>query len=427
MRRGVGIDFGTTNSALAVALPDGGAELAIFTGDGQRRSTFRSILFFEAESQPGGRPQVVAGPDAVRRYIDAGGKGRLIQSMKSHLASRLFTETNVFGYTYRLADLISAIIRTLRERSEEQFGELGTTVVVGRPAHFSGATTAEDDEFALGRLRAGFQQAGFQDVQFEFEPVAAAYQYERQLDHDELVLIGDFGGGTSDFSLVRLGPSRRGRAQRDQDILGVDGVGIAGDRFDSRIVRHLVAPHLGLGSKYRSAFDQTLPIPLWLYENLERWEHLSFLKSKQTMDLLHRLEFTAEAPERVRALIHLVNDDLGYQLYQSVERTKFRLSEEDTSSFTFSDPPVHITTSAARPQFESWIALQIEALQTCISRLMASCSVTAGDVDTVFLTGGSSFVPAVRRLFADTFGPERIRGGEELTTVARGLALRALA
>jgi hypothetical chaperone protein len=422
MRRGIGIDFGTTNSALAIATPEDGARLATFEDGG---TTFRSILFFEPAHAAGGRPEVTAGPEAVRRYQDAGGRGRLIQSMKSHLASRQFTETNVFGHTYRLADLISSLVRTLRSQAEADLGDLGGFAVVGRPAHFSGADTADDDVFALSRLRAGFQQAGFHDVRFEFEPVAAAYQYERQLDHDELVLIGDFGGGTSDFSLVRLGPHRQ-HCERAGDILGVDGVAIAGDRFDGRIVRHLVAPQLGLGSTYRSAFDQSLPIPLWLYEHLERWEHLSFLKSKPTMDLLHRLEFAAAVPEKIRALLHVINDDLGYQLYQAVEGTKVVLSAQPAGTLDFQDPPVCIAEPLSRPQFEAWIGPQLEALESSITRLLRVCGVTARDVDTVFLTGGSSFVPAVRRIFEQRFGSERIRGGEELTTVARGLALRAL-
>jgi hypothetical chaperone protein len=426
-RRGVGIDFGTTNSALAVACSDGVAELAAFADGEGVTHTFRSILFFDPEAAgSGGRALAVAGPEAVRRYLDVGGRGRLIQSMKSHLATRLFTETSVFGHAYRLADLIAVIIRAIRVQAEACFGELGARVTVGRPAHFSGASTGEDDEFALGRLRAGFQQAGFHDVRFEYEPVAAAYQYEQQLDHDELVLIADFGGGTSDFSLVRLGPSRRDQRGRGGDILGVDGVGIAGDMFDSRIVRAVVAPHLGLGSTYRSAFDQTLPVPLWLYEHVEKWEHLSFLKSKQTMDALTRLQFAADEPEKLAALIHLVNDDLGYQLYRAVERTKFRLSEAETSRFAFRDPPVHIDAAVERPRFESWIEPQLQTIESCVARLLTRCAVAPGDVDTVFLTGGSAFVPAVRRIFAARFGARRLRGGEELTTVARGLALRAL-
>lgn len=427
MRTAIGLDFGTTNSAVAVARSDGSAALASFPDGARRTSTFRSILYFNPETvRPGTRPEGIAGPEAIRSYLAAGGRGRLIQSMKSHLASRLFTDTNLFGFYYTLEDLIAIILRGLRLGAEAQFGTLDATVVVGRPAHYSGAASEADNEFALTRLRAALQQAGFENVTFEFEPVAAAYQYEQQLDHDELVLIGDFGGGTSDFSLIRLGPSARRGGQRRDDILGVDGVPIAGDAFDSTIVRHAVAPSLGLGSTYRTAFDQVLAVPQWLYERLERWEHLSFLKTKQTMETLQRLRFGAADPRKIDALIHLVNDDLGYYLYRAVEHTKFELSELPATTFHFKDPPVTIKRPVQRSEFETWMRPKLDALAACIDRLLTRCNVAPADVDSVFLTGGSSFVPAVRRLFEEQFGADRLRGGEELTTVARGLALRAL-
>lgn len=433
MQRVVGIDFGTTNSAVAVATADGAASLATFpavaaSADRERTTTFRSLLFFDPERLGADRrPRGVAGPEAIRAYLDAAGRGRLIQSMKSHLASRLFTDTNLFGSVFTLEDLIAEMIRELRGAAESQFGNLGVAVTVGRPAHFSGATTEADDTFAVSRLRRAFEQAGFEQVRFEFEPVAAAYQYERQLDHDELVLIGDFGGGTSDFSLIRVGPSARRRGERGSDILGVDGVPIAGDAFDATIVRHAIAPSLGLGSRYRSPFGKVLPVPLWIYERIERWEHLSFLKTRQTMETLHRLRFGAQAPEKIDALIHIVNDDLGYQLYRAVEQTKFTLSAEPTAVFRFDDPPVAIEQSISRGEFDGWIQRRVDALRVCIDRLLKRCNVVSTDIDSVFLTGGSSFVPAVRRLFEHTFGAARVRGGEELTTVARGLALRATA
>jgi len=427
VRIAVGLDFGTTNSAIAVATSDGAAALATFPDGAQHTSTFRSILYFNPDTaRPGIRPEGTAGPAAIREYLAAGGRGRLIQSMKSHLASRLFTDTKLFGFTYTLEDLIAIILRDLRAGAEAQFGRLEAQVVVGRPAHYSGASSTEDDEFAVTRLRAALRQAGFERVSFEFEPVAAAYQYEQQLDHDELVLIGDFGGGTSDFSLIHLGPSARRRDQRRNDILGVDGVPIAGDAFDSTIVRHAVAPSLGLGSTYRTAFDQVLPVPPWLYDRLEKWEHLSFLKTKQTMETLRRLRFGAAEPTKIDALVHLVNDDLGYYLYRAVERAKFELSEQQSSTFEFRDPPVTIERTVQRGEFETWMRPKLDALATCIDRLLTSCAVQPADVDSVFLTGGSSFVPAVRRLFEEKFGPARLHSGEELTTVARGLALRGL-
>jgi hypothetical chaperone protein len=290
--------------------------------------------------------------------------------------------------------------------------------VCGRPARFSGAATPGDDAFAEGRLRAALALAGFDEVVFEYEPVAAALGYQRRLDHEELVLIADFGGGTSDFSLVRLAPTAAA-------IVGVDGVAVAGDAFDGRLIRHLAAPGLGLGAAYRSAFGRLLPVPSWLYECVERWDQLSFLKSRETSELLGRLCHDALEPERIEALRHLVDDELGFQLHAAIERTKHALSTDPEAGYAFRDRPLDFDERVVRAAMEGWIAEALAAIARTVDGLLASHAVARTHVDTVFLTGGSAFVPAVRRLFADRFGAERLRGGAELTTVATGLALRA--
>jgi hypothetical chaperone protein len=212
LRKAIGLDFGTTNSALAIAQPDETVRLAEFNG----AATFRSIIYFEEQDGARtGKLRVVAGPDAIQSYLHAKTPGRLIQSMKSYLASRLFTQTQILGETYDLEDLIGILLRHLRKSAEEQLGDLGTTLVVGRPVHFSGAKDEADDEFAVNRLRAAFRHAGFTDVRFLPEPIAAAYKYQQRLDHEELVLIADFGGGTSDFSLVQL-QAKSSSAERAQ-------------------------------------------------------------------------------------------------------------------------------------------------------------------------------------------------------------------
>jgi hypothetical chaperone protein len=426
MSTAVGLDFGTTNSAVAVATADGSTVLASFAGEGDRPTTFRSVLYFDPEHLASDRkPQALAGPQAIAGYLQADSRGRLMQSLKSHLSSRLFRETYVFGEKYTLEDLIAIILRELRTAAEAQFGDLGGRVVVGRPVHFSGAGSPAEDAFALSRLRTALEQAGFTDIVFEFEPVAAAYEFERQLDHDELILIADFGGGTSDFSLMRVGPGIRCKGRTAEDILGTDGVAIAGDTFDSKIVRHVVAPRLGHGSQYRSAFNRILPVPSWLYTNLERWHYLSFLKSKKTMDMLAELRSQACEPEKLAALIHVIEHDLGYQLYRTVEHTKIELSAQEESALRFRDATLAIEQPVGRDEFERWIGNEIAAIATCIDRLLDRTGVAPPDVSSVFMTGGSSFVPAVRRLFEARFGAARVRTGGELTAVARGLALRA--
>lgn len=423
LRKAFGLDFGTTNSALALAYADGNIELAEF-GAG---STFRSILYFdEDEMSRSGKLRVVAGPDAIQSYLHARTPGRLIQSTKSYLASRLFSQTQIFNQTFSLEELIGTLLRYLRKSAETQFGDLGATLVVGRPVHFSGTRSQADDDFAVERLRKAFANAGFDEVHFLPEPVAAAYKYRQRLDHDELVLIADFGGGTSDFSLVQLKSKHASTTELSEQVIGNDGVGIAGDTFDSKLVRHLVAPLLGLGSEYKSQFGKLLPVPNWLYEHLERWHYLSFLKTRKNMELLKQIRFQALAPEKLDALIDLVDNDLGYRLYQAIEAVKCRLSEQAHGEFLFREVAVEIERSVARSDFEQWIAPEIGAITACVGRLLANCNVAARDVDAIFMTGGSSFVPAIRAIFEKKFPCAAIRASQEFTSVAEGLALHAL-
>ena len=194
------------------------------------------------------------GNDAIRRYLAAAGNGRLVQSLKSFLADRTFESTDIMGETYTLGDLIAPIISALRDAAIAQFGELPPRIVVGRPVHFAAAGNP-DEALARSRLDIAIRRAGWTDVVFEYEPVAAAYDYALRITRDETVLIADFGGGTSDFSVLRLKPrtaAMHGAAR--YEILGNDGVGIAGDAFDGRVMRHLVAPALGRGTKYRSPY-----------------------------------------------------------------------------------------------------------------------------------------------------------------------------
>jgi len=422
--RVVGLDFGTTNSAIAVAGADQQATLASFGDATNRTTSFRSILYFPAKerNQPV-KAETQAGPDAINAYLEADTKGRLILSIKSYLASDLFTTTTINGRPYTLEDLISLILRRLRTAVVDQFGVEAASVVIGRPVRFAGAEKEADERLALERLRVAAELAGFSEVTFEFEPVAAAYQYETQLDHDELVLIGDFGGGTSDFTLAQLGPTRKKNGQNP--VVGTSGVAIAGDTFDSRVMMNLVATKLGLGSKYVS-LGKELPVPVWVYSQLSSWHRTFLLKDPKTMSVLREVKSQATEPEKIAALIQIISDNLGYELYRAVEHTKVELTEKEEAEFLFTYSLVHIKDQLERWRFESWIQPDIQSIAMCVKGLFEQHNVNYKDVGSVFLTGGSSFVPYVRRFFGRTFGPEKLRGGEELTTVAKGLALRAL-
>jgi len=420
----IGLDFGTTNSAIAVADAGKQATLARF-GDGSNTTTsFRSILYFPVKDRTSTvKAETKAGPEAINSYLEADSKGRLILSIKSYLASDLFTSTQINGRYYTLEDLIAIILRQLRTAVIEQFGVSATTVVIGRPVRFAGAETEMDETLAVKRLRSAADLAGFSEVTFELEPVAAAYQYETQLDHDELVLIGDFGGGTSDFTLAQLGPGRKRTGTNP--VLGTSGVAIAGDTFDSRIMMNLVAPKLGLGSHYLS-LGKELPVPVWLYSQLSSWHRTFLLKDPKTMAVLRQVRNQASEPEKVAALIQIISENLGYALYRAVESTKVKLTENEEAGFVFAHSSPNIEDTLERWRFESWIQEDMHTIATCVKSLISKHNVNYGDIGSVFLTGGSSFVPYVRRFFAKTFGPHKLKGGEELTTVAKGLALRAL-
>lgn len=426
----VGLDFGTTNSAIGWLGGDGSPVLARFPvpGEPEATPTFRSVLYCDRGEGGDGALRIAAGPQAIARYLAAEEKtGRLIQSLKSFLGSRLFAATSISGRSFRLEDLVAEILRPLREAAGRALGAPAERAVVGRPVRFVNASGPEDEALALSRLRAALHNAGFREVVFEYEPVAAAWHYERGLERDELILIGDFGGGTSDFSLLRVGPGVRSAGDRARALLGNDGVGLAGDAFDGRLVRHVVAPLLGRGAEFRSVFDRVLPIPSWIYGHLERWHHLSFLRGAKTLQLLLDLRREALEPEKLEALLHLVRHDLGFLLFRAVEQVKRELSEQEAGRFLFEHEDLRIDRDVTRAEFEAWIAPELAAIGACVDGLLRRARVPAGAVDRVFLTGGSSLVPAVRRLFEERFGAEKLRSGGELTSVASGLALRAAA
>jgi hypothetical chaperone protein len=413
MSQAVGIDFGTTNSAVAITDDAGSVKLLPLPAPGGGvDSTWRSILYFEDGEGPG-EVLVSAGTPAMQRYAESGGQGRLVQSIKSYLASELFSGTQAMGRNYRVEDLIGLFLRKLREAVDT---DLGRRAVVGRPVRYWGAETAADEERALARMRTALALAGFDDVTFEYEPVAAARRYAAGLDHEELVFIADFGGGTSDFSVVRVGGGAAAT------VLATSGVGVAGDSFDARLVDNVVAPSLGRGTSYEAEFGRQMPVPPWIYTNLRRWHHLSFLRSRKTEALLGKIRSGASDPDGIDRLIHIVEDELGLPLHQAVEASKRALSAKKSARFAFEHPGIALTSDVTRAAFDAWIAEELADIEQAVNEALTRAGIEARAVNRVFTTGGSSLVPAVRARLAKTFGADRLVGGNELTSVAWGLA-----
>ena len=422
----IGIDYGTTNSSVALAADSGSVRLVEFPAATGVSHSARSLLYLQQQAARAGRPvSVWTGASAIEHYLatdsfDTDVRGRLIQSLKSHLSARNLTGTEIFGRQYRLEDLVARTLGDLRRHASAAFGFEVRRAVAGRPVNFVGAHTEADNDFALGRLRRAFQQAGFTHVDFVMEQVAAAHVYQTAEHRDETLLIGDFGGGTTDFSLLRVRP-----APARHQVLGSTGVGIAGDALDARIVRRLISPALGSESMARS-LDTVLPaVPAWVYANLERWHTLSFLRTRATMDMLRGLHKRALEPAKIAALIDIVEHDLGYRLHQSVQRVKVELSSQPDAEFVLDTDMVHLRAPLLRTDFETWIKPELQRMERALDELLIATKVARQDVDHVFLTGGSSLVPAVRRIFTSRFGEERVQSGAAFTAVAQGLALIA--
>jgi hypothetical chaperone protein len=413
----LGIDFGTTNTVVSMAGADGEAVLADFAFEGAASTTFRSCLSLRADSdQPNGR-LVEAGPWAIDAYLDDPGETRFIQSFKSFAASAAFSETAILGRRYRFEDLLSAFLLRVRAHAGAVMAEPPARLIVGRPVRFAGAFP--DPALALSRYEIAFRRLGVSEILYAYEPVAAAFFFARQLDADATVLVGDFGGGTSDFSIVRF---TRKRGVLTSKALGQAGVGTAGDAFDYRLIDNLVSPALGKGSTYRD-FDNIAPMPNRYYASFARWDQLALMRASRDMSDIRGLVRRALEPEKVARLVEFLDGEYGYRLYQSISRLKEALSAQSAARFVFQAGAIDIQREVERTEFEVWIGRDLATIDGAVDEALTAARLRPEAIDRVFLTGGSSFVPAVRALFERRFGPAKISTGAELESIAAGLAL----
>lgn len=413
----LGIDFGTTNTVVALAAPGAPPALVRFPAPEGELFAFRSCLAFHAPPERPSERTVTAGPWAIEAYLEDPADTRFIQSFKSFAASESFSETQILGRRYQFEDLLSAFLLKLRDYAGDALAELPDQVIVGRPVTFAGASPSEP--LALSRYEAAFARLGFTDVRYAYEPVGAAFFFARTLDHDATVLVGDFGGGTSDFSIIRF--EREGGVLRSTP-LGRSGVGVAGDAFDYRIIDRLVSPELGKGSSYRS-YQKVLPVPNRYYSAFARWDQLALMRTSRDMREIRSLYRDAVEPEKIGRLIETLDENYGYRLYRAVSRLKEALSSRERAEFRFEAGSIAIVDEVARGDFEGWIAPELSLIETAVDQALADAQLAPEGIDRVFLTGGSSLVPAVRDIFHRRFDPARIETGAELESIASGLAL----
>jgi hypothetical chaperone protein len=413
-----GIDFGTSNSVLGAADEKGVRGFAPLDPDAPDPSILRSLLYFPDPSQ------VFYGTRAIQEFATREHTGRFIRSIKKQLPSRSFIGTYVDNRAFNLENLIGVFLGEVRRRANAHFGEDVTRVVLGRPARF--APDEADDRYAEGRLESAARLAGFKEIHFFEEPVAAAFGYDRSGDKsNELVLAADFGGGTSDFTVYRLNANRFQRS----DVISMGGVSVAGDALDSSLMRRRISPYFGTGVRYKVPFGSNiLTMPPHLMERICHPGEISLLRKQDTLEFFRNVQQWSLGDEdraKMERLFTLLNDQLGFPLFEQVEATKKSLSSEDPSRLDFTYPEIEIHENVKRVEFEEYARPSLDAIVSSLDETLSSAGLKAEKIDRVLCTGGTAKVPWIRNVLHARFGKEKVFDLDPFRGVARGLAERA--
>ncbi|RIX47408.1 MAG: Hsp70 family protein [Rhodocyclales bacterium GT-UBC] len=409
--RACGIDFGTSNSTVGWLNPGQPTLLALEDG----KLTLPSVVFFNAEED-----SISFGRAGLGEYLD-GYEGRLMRSLKSLLGSSLIDgRTEVNGRAVVFRELLTEFIGTLKSRAEGQAGRPFEQAVFGRPVFFVDDNAAADQvaEDTLGEIA---RSVGFRDISFQFEPIAAAYHYETTLQREEIVLIADIGGGTSDFSIVRLSPERARAADRRADVLANGGVHIGGTDFDRQLSLASVMPLLG----YRSTLKNGREMPASLYFNLATWHTINFAYTRQVWAEQQRLYIDALEPERLQRLLALIENKAGHWLAHQVEQAKIALSDQAEATLpldAFSPGEMH---TLSRLEFELASTQLVDKVEATVASLLPQAGIAAERIDSIFFTGGSSGIPALRQRIAAQLPKARAVEGDLFGSIGAGLAVDA--
>jgi hypothetical chaperone protein len=417
----LGLDFGTTNT-VGARLGAAGRVETLWFGEGEgAEGVYRSALNFWTEGRKERLEHFHAGgPKAIARYIASPEGCRFLQSFKTFAASPSFRSTNIHGRSFRFEDLMSTFLARMAEDRRNAGAPLPKRLVAGRPVTYAG--NAPDPVLAEERYDEAFARVGFDEVLYVQEPVAAAYYFAQRLTRDATVLVADFGGGTSDFSIVHFAVGEGNGQGLVAHPLAQSGIGLAGDRFDYRIIDNVVAPKLGKGSSYRS-FGKTLAVPGHYYTNFARWNQLAIMKSPEVLRELRTLARDAVDPDLLELFIEVIEEDIGFPLYAAVNGVKRMLSDAEAAPLRFSNGGLVLDETVTRADFETWIADDMEKILASLDEALAAARLTETGIDRVFLTGGTSSVPALRRAFESRFGSDKVETGDRFLSIAYGLAL----
>lgn len=405
-----GIDFGTTNSALSILDIDNNKIIKTFTE--------ASILFFI--QQPGSRKVTTyIGQPAIEAYL-SNRAGRFMKSVKRVLPRTSFTSTTVYTQKYTASDLVTLILKYLKDKADAFLGQHIDEVILGRPVYFD--IDPAKDKMAQDRLEKAARKAGFDHLSFQMEPIAAAFTYERTLTSNETVLVADIGGGTSDFTVMKLGPEKYKHRERRGDMIAQGGIYIGGDSFDSAFMMKAISPFFGKNLQYESAPGKMLDIPNVLYDNISSWEKMNFINVTKLVNEIERYYYYTGKDQKLMNLITLVQKNLGYSIFQQIERTKIDLSAHEQASFNFDKEDICIDMEVAIDDYDKVIGVHINKIGKYLDEFLERNDIANGSIDTVFITGGSAQVKAIKKLLGNRFGNDKVRSGDFLNSVSQGLA-----
>lgn len=446
MKQRYGLDFGTSNSAIALA-QNGAVKIFPIDVRAANPTIASSVLFIDragnsfigAEAievfvarntgreiqrkrvSTGQLIETVFGEEYVQFDADVDVPGRFFQAIKSFLADEAFEGTNVFGKFYTIEELAAELIRALIKRADEMNGQNVDAVVMGRPVFFS--TDSKKDALAQTRLERAARLAGFNEIEFLFEPIGAALAYEAEIEREQIAFVFDFGGGTLDFSVIRLDPTRHHNTNRRDDILAVGGVVVGGNTFDEDLMEKRLMKYFGKNYVGKILTGAEIRLPRWIQMQLRSWYTIPFLNERKTIDVLKDLIVLAEKGRAdLLALLTLIQKNYGWNLFQAIEHAKIELSRKRNSEISFHRDNIQFDEPLTRREFEFVIGNRLRAIEKEMDKTLRAAGLQAQDIDVVIRTGGSSLIPAVQKMLERKFGAEKVNKQEVFTSVVQGLA-----
>jgi hypothetical chaperone protein len=408
-----GIDFGTTNSALSIY-------------DEEKKEILTTILipsliYFPEEHGAEGISNHVVGESAIAAYLEDGMKGRFIKSIKQILSRSSFTETRIQNRRYNASQLVALILLELKARADQFIGQSCTKAVIGRPVFFDDDDTAKDT-LAQSRLNKAATLAGFEQVRFQFEPIGAAFAYEKTLAKKEHVLVADLGGGTTDFTYVVLDPEKSGKRDRKEDLVASGGIYIGGDSFDSAFMWEKGTPYFGKYTSYEATPGKVLTVPKSLFANICSWDKMNFFNGTRINKEIADYYYFSGNDRKFKNLITLIDHNLGYSVFQAIEKTKIELSAAERSTFAYHHMGIEIQEEITIQTYHQIIHKDLQKISDYLNDFLRKNNIEESAIDSLFLTGGTSLVVAVQELFKIKFPHVKVNAGDNFTSVAKGLA-----